>query len=50
MSGYSGTAMMRHGEIRSDIPFLEKPFNPETITRKVREVLDQAEAPVELAE
>jgi two-component system cell cycle sensor histidine kinase/response regulator CckA len=48
MSGYSGTAMMRHGEIRSDIPFLEKPFNPETITRKVREVLDQAQVPVEL--
>jgi signal transduction histidine kinase/AmiR/NasT family two-component response regulator len=48
MSGYSGTAMMRHGEIRSDIPFLEKPFNPETITRKVREVLDQAQTPAEL--
>ena len=41
MSGYSGSAMMRHGELRVDIPFLEKPFNPEMVARKVREVLDQ---------
>jgi CheY-like chemotaxis protein len=54
MSGYSGSAMTRHGELRSDIPFLEKPFNPDTIARKVREVLDQtlpsvAAAPVRRA-
>ncbi|HEY2734788.1 MAG TPA: ATP-binding protein, partial [Polyangiales bacterium] len=41
MSGYSGTAMTRHGELRSDLPFLEKPFNPDAVARKVREVLDQ---------
>jgi DNA-binding NtrC family response regulator len=41
MSGYSGTAMTRHGELQSDFPFLEKPFNPDTVARKVREVLDQ---------
>jgi signal transduction histidine kinase/ActR/RegA family two-component response regulator len=42
MSGYSGTAMTRHGELRADFPFLEKPFNPDTVARKVREVLDEA--------
>jgi CheY-like chemotaxis protein len=39
MSGYSGLAMTRHGELQADIPFLEKPFNPDTVARKVSEVL-----------
>ncbi|HET6336751.1 MAG TPA: response regulator, partial [Polyangiales bacterium] len=42
MSGYSGLAMTRHGELQSDIPFLEKPFNPDTVARKVSEVLEHA--------
>jgi two-component system, cell cycle sensor histidine kinase and response regulator CckA len=42
MSGYSGFAMARNGELRADIPFLEKPFNLDSVARKVREVLDQA--------
>jgi two-component system cell cycle sensor histidine kinase/response regulator CckA len=40
MSGYSGFAMARNGELRADIPFLEKPFNLDAVARKVREVLD----------
>jgi signal transduction histidine kinase/CheY-like chemotaxis protein len=39
MSGYSGTALTRNGELRVDLPFLEKPFNPDTVARKVNEVL-----------
>jgi signal transduction histidine kinase/DNA-binding response OmpR family regulator len=42
MSGYSGLAMTRHGELQADIPFLEKPFNPDTVARKVSEVLEHA--------
>jgi DNA-binding NtrC family response regulator len=39
MSGYSGTALTQSGELRVDLPFLEKPFNPDTVARKVNEVL-----------
>ncbi|HKU41965.1 MAG TPA: response regulator [Polyangiales bacterium] len=40
MSGYSGLAVTRHGELGTDLPFLQKPFNPDTVARKVREVLE----------
>jgi len=41
MSGYSGTAIACEGELLDDVPFLEKPFSPESVARKVREVLDR---------
>jgi signal transduction histidine kinase/DNA-binding response OmpR family regulator len=40
MSGYSGLAMTRHGELQENLPFLEKPFTPDTVARKVSEVLE----------
>jgi two-component system cell cycle sensor histidine kinase/response regulator CckA len=40
MSGYSDEAVYRHGEIRPDASFIEKPFTDRTLARKVREVLD----------
>jgi two-component system cell cycle sensor histidine kinase/response regulator CckA len=39
MSGYTDEAMMHHGILESGAPFLQKPFLPETLARKVREVL-----------
>ncbi|HYO93179.1 MAG TPA: ATP-binding protein, partial [Polyangiaceae bacterium] len=40
MSGYSGTAMMRQGAFAPGTALLEKPFSPDSLNHKVREVLD----------
>ena len=42
MSGYSDEAVYRHGVLSPDASFIEKPFTERTLTRKVREVLDQS--------
>jgi DNA-binding NtrC family response regulator len=41
MSGYTDDAIVQHGVLSANTPFLQKPFAPETLARKVREVLDQ---------
>ncbi|HUO31062.1 MAG TPA: response regulator [Bryobacteraceae bacterium] len=39
MSGYTDEAMAHHGILTSGAPFLQKPFLPDALARKVREVL-----------
>jgi PAS domain S-box-containing protein len=40
MSGYTDDSVVRHGVMDADIAYLQKPITQETLTRKVREVLD----------
>ncbi|MFZ0959706.1 MAG: PAS domain S-box protein [Terriglobia bacterium] len=42
MSGYTDDAIVRHGIMQGDTPFLQKPFSPEALARKVREMLKRA--------
>jgi PAS domain S-box-containing protein len=41
MSGYTDDAIVHHGVLQQGTPYLEKPFSPDDLARKVREVLDR---------
>jgi CheY-like chemotaxis protein len=40
MSGYTGDAITQHGALGANFAFIQKPFSPAVLARKVREVLD----------
>jgi PAS domain S-box-containing protein len=40
MSGYTDDALAHHGVLEPELAFLEKPFSPARLVRKVREVID----------
>lgn len=39
LSGYTGEAIAHHGILDPNVPFLQKPFTPDGLARKIREVL-----------
>jgi two-component system, cell cycle sensor histidine kinase and response regulator CckA len=40
ISGYTDNAIVRHGILEPGFAYLQKPFHPDALARKVREVLD----------
>lgn len=44
MSGYTDDAVVRHGVLDEEMPFLQKPFTPATLARKVTELLDKVKS------
>jgi nitrogen-specific signal transduction histidine kinase len=44
-SGYANNAIIQHGILEPGIAYLQKPFTPETLARRVREVLDSGRSP-----
>jgi CheY-like chemotaxis protein len=45
MSGYTGEDVVQRGLLAAGAPFEQKPFSPEGLARKIRQILDASRAP-----
>ncbi|MGH7296564.1 MAG: hypothetical protein ACRELB_16620 [Polyangiaceae bacterium] len=41
MSGYADDTLVQHGVFEGRVAYVQKPFAPESLARKVRAVLDE---------
>jgi len=41
MSGYTDDAVVHHGVLSHEVPFIQKPFSPVALREKIREVLGE---------
>ena len=41
MSGYTDDSIVHHGVLSEGLPFIQKPFSPMSLRKKIREVLDR---------
>jgi FixJ family two-component response regulator len=41
MSGFTDDAIVHHGVLDESVSFIQKPFSPDALARKAREILDQ---------
>jgi two-component system, cell cycle sensor histidine kinase and response regulator CckA len=44
-SGYGDDAVLRHGLATDEAPFIQKPFSPDILLRKIRQILDGVSGP-----
>jgi two-component system, cell cycle sensor histidine kinase and response regulator CckA len=44
MSGYTDDSIVRHGVLEAHVAFLQKPITPDSLARRVRDVLGAAKA------
>jgi two-component system cell cycle sensor histidine kinase/response regulator CckA len=43
MSGYSEDVLVKNGSLGQNLTLIQKPFNPETLVIKIRELLDRTQ-------